>query len=132
MCIRDSGYTPYATTIDTTRQTIETKPDLVKRFIQASAKGWYSYLKDPQPGNKLIQKDYPEMTDDRLAYGLKTMQEYGIVLSGDAKTHGIGYMTDDRWQSFFKSMVEAGVFPASVDYKKAYTLEFIQDLPKTA
>lgn len=130
--LADYGYTPYATTIDTTRATIEQRPDVVKRFVQASAKGWYSYLDDPTAGNALIQKDYPEMSSDRLAYGLKTMQEYGIVLSGDAIAKGIGHMSDQRWQDFFDSMVEAGVFESSVDYRAAYTLDFVQELPTSA
>ena len=38
---------------------------------------------------------------------------------------GIGAMTDVRWASFYKTMTEAGVFPAGIDLKKAYSLEFI-------
>ena len=50
------------------------------------------------------------------------MKEYGIVDSGDAKTNGIGAMTEARWRDFFDTMAEAGVYPADMDYNKAYTL----------
>lgn len=130
--LADVGYKPYATTIDTTSQMIADKPDVVKRFVQASAKGWYSYLADPAPGNALIKKDYPEMTDDRLAYGIAKIKEYGIVLSGDALTKGIGYMSEARWQEFFEDMVGFGVYPETLDYRKAFTLDFVQDLPTSA
>ncbi|MEM9907136.1 MAG: ABC transporter substrate-binding protein, partial [Cyanobacteria bacterium P01_D01_bin.44] len=63
--------------------------------------------------------------DEQIAYGIEKMQEYGIVVSGSAETDGIGAMTDERWQSFFDSMAEAGVYDASVDFKQAYTLEFV-------
>jgi NitT/TauT family transport system substrate-binding protein len=53
------------------------------------------------------------------------MKEYGIVDSGDAKTLGIGAMTDARMKDFFDEMVRAGVVKAQLDYRKAYTLQFV-------
>jgi len=53
------------------------------------------------------------------------MKEYGIVDSGDAATLGIGAMTDARMASFFDKMVRAGVVKANVDYRKSYTLRFV-------
>ena len=53
------------------------------------------------------------------------MNERGIVLSGDATTLGIGAMTEKRWTSFYDTMTQAGVFPAGIDLKQAYSLEFI-------
>lgn len=123
--LADEGYTPYSTTIETRRELVENNPDLVQRFVDASIKGWYSYLDNPAPGNELIKKDNPEMTDDMLANGLAKIKEYGIVLSGEAETQGIGAMTDARWQSFFEGMSKAGAFPTTLDYKQAYTLQFI-------
>ena len=34
-------------------------------------------------------------------------------------------MTDARMQSFFDEMVKSGVVAADLDYKKAYTLQFV-------
>ena len=34
-------------------------------------------------------------------------------------------MTDARQKDFFDKMVKAGVEPATIDYKKAYTLQFV-------
>ena len=65
------------------------------------------------------------MTDDKMAYALKVMNERGIVKSGDALKLGVGAMTDERWKTFYEQMRDAGVFPAGIDYKKAYSLEFI-------
>lgn len=123
--LADNGYEPYSTTIETRREIVESDPDLVQRFVDASIKGWYSYLDDPAPANELIKQDNPEMTDEQMAYGLEKMQEYGIVISGEAETDGIGAMTDARWQSFFETMSEAGVFDANVDFTQAYTLDFV-------
>jgi NitT/TauT family transport system substrate-binding protein len=124
--LADSGYEPYSTTIECKRELVENSPDVVQRFVDASIKGWYSYLNgDPSAANELIKQDNPEMTDDQIAYGIEKMKEYGIVISGDAETKGIGAMTDERWKSFFDTMVTEGIFDGSIDYTKAYTLQFV-------
>jgi NitT/TauT family transport system substrate-binding protein len=124
--LADYGYDTYSTMIETRRELVETKPDLVQRFVDASIVGWYHYLYgDNRPGNELIKKQNPEMTDELLAYSVKTMKEYGIVDSGDAVTLGIGAMSDARMRSFFDKMVRAGVVKPGLDYRKSYTLQFV-------
>ena len=98
---------------------------MVQRFVDASIKGWYSYLENPAPGNELIKKDNSEMTDDQLAYGLQKLKEYGIVISGEAEKLGIGAMTEERWKSFFDSMTKGGVFKADTKLQNAFTLKFV-------
>jgi NitT/TauT family transport system substrate-binding protein len=73
----------------------------------------------------MIKKLNPEMTDDLLANSVAKMKEYGIVDSGDSLRDGIGAMNDDRVASFFDKMVRAGVVKANVDYRKSYTLRFV-------
>ena len=80
---------------------------------------------DSRPGNELIKKQNPEMTDALLAYSIAKMKEYGIVDSGDSIKLGIGAMTDARVKSFFDKMVRAGVVKPGLDYKRAYTLQFV-------
>ncbi|MCA1992719.1 MAG: ABC transporter substrate-binding protein [Coleofasciculus sp. S288] len=124
--LADHGYTPYSTTIETRKELIDKNPDLVQRFVDASIKGWYSYLEgDPTPANELIKKDNPEMTDEQIAYGLENLKKYGIVISGDAENLGIGGMTEERWKSFFDTMAQQGVFKKDTDYKQAFNLQFV-------
>lgn len=124
--IADHGFNAYSTLIETRRELVEKKPDLVQRFVDASAVGWYNYLYgDSRPGNALIKKYNPEMTDALLANSIAKMKEYGIVDSGDTMKLGIGAMTDAHWKSFFEKMVRAGVVKANLDYKRAYTLKFV-------
>ena len=124
--VADYGYDSYSTTIETRADTIAKKPDLVQRFVDASAIGWYNYLYgDNKAANVLIKKDNPEITDGQIAFSIAKMKEYGIVDSGDSLKAGIGAMTDARMKSFFDKMVKAGVVDAKVDYRKSYTLQFV-------
>ena len=98
----------------------------MQRFVDASIEGWSSYLDgDPAPGNALIKRDNPEMTDALIAYGRDKMKAYGIVDSGRAKKSGIGAMGDSRWRDFFDAMAKADLYPADMDVGKAYTLQFV-------
>jgi NitT/TauT family transport system substrate-binding protein len=126
MLLANAGYSSYGNMIETSDRLVREKPDLVQRFVNASIEGWSSYLNgDPSPGNALIKRDNPEMTDALIAYGRAKMKQFGIVDSGDAKTSGIGAMTDARWGDFFETMVKAGVYPKTMDYRKAFTLQFV-------
>jgi len=124
--LSDYGYDTYATLIVTRKELVEQSPDLVQRFVDASAIGWYHYLYgDNAKANAMIKKENPEMTDDQIAFSIAKLKEYGIVDSGDTLTKGIGAMTDERWKDFYDKMVKAGVVKAGIDYKKGYTLQFV-------
>jgi NitT/TauT family transport system substrate-binding protein len=124
--LADHGFNTYSTLIETRRDLVEKNPDLVRRFVEATIIGWNNYIYgDNKAANALIKKDNPEMTDDLIGYSVARMKEYGIVDSGDSLQLGVGAMTDARVKSFFDKMVKAGVVKADVDYRKAYTLQFV-------
>jgi NitT/TauT family transport system substrate-binding protein len=126
MLLADHGYSSYAAIIQTSAKLVAENPDLVQRFVDASIEGWYSYIYgDPAPANALIKRDNPEMTDALLAYGRGKLKEYGVVDSGDSLESGIGAMTDARWQSFYEMMAGEGLYPKDMDWRKAYTLRFV-------
>jgi NitT/TauT family transport system substrate-binding protein len=126
LLLADSGFNTYSTLIETRREIAEKKPDLVQRFVDASIVGWYNYIyRDNSAGNAMIKKLNPEMTDELLAYSVAKMKEYGIVDSGDSVKDGIGAMSDERYTSFFDKMVRAGVVKRDIDYRKSYTLRFV-------
>src|ERR1700722_8213445 len=124
--LADQGFSAYSTLIETRSDLVKTKPDLVQRFVDASIVGWYNYIYgDNSAANALIKSQNPEMTDALLAYSVAKMREYGIVDSGESQTLGIGAMTDARMKDFFDKMVRAGVAKANLDYRKAYTSQFV-------
>jgi NitT/TauT family transport system substrate-binding protein len=125
--LADNGYPGYATMVLAPDSLIAKNPAAVKAFVEASAKGWQDYLYgDPKPADALILKDNPEMTQDVLDQAREKLKSYGIVDGGDAKTGGIGVMTDARWQTFFDMAAGQGVYPKTMDYRRAYTLDFVK------
>ena len=124
--LADYGFNTYSTLIETRYDVIDKKPDLVQRFVDASIIGWYTYIYgDNSGGNAMIKQLNPDMTDEMLAYSVAKMKDFGIVDSGDASRNGIGAMTDERVASFFDKMVRAGVVKPNIDFRKSYTLRFV-------
>ena len=126
LALSDAGYQGYGNIITTSAKLVRERPDVVQRFIDASIKGWYSYLYgDPTPANRLIMKTNPDMPAELVDFGRRTMIERGTVDSGDTLALGIGAMTDARWRQFYDSMTAAGVYKPGIDITKAYTTRFV-------
>jgi len=126
--LADDGYPPYTGSITTTQKMVAEKPDVVALFVKATMEGWKSYLENPAPGNEVIKKENPNMTDGQIAYALQKMKDMKVVTGCDAAKLGIGAMTDERWKKTADFMVSYGLLKPTTDYKKAYTLQFIKDV----
>ena len=123
--LSDYGYPGYANMVLTTQKWIDTNPDVVQKFFNASKQGWLDYLnRDPKPGNALIKRDNPDMTDAIIAQSIAKMKQYQLVAGGDAPAYGLGAMTDKRWRDFSQVMTAQGIYPKGLDVTKAYDLRF--------
>jgi NitT/TauT family transport system substrate-binding protein len=131
LLVHDAGFENYGQTINVGMKTMAEKRDLVQRFIDATMVGYDQYLKGASGGfetegaNRLIQAQNPDMPSDLIAFGVRMMNEAGILRSGDAATGGIGAMSAARWQSFYETVVDVGVLPKRLDWRKAFDLSFI-------
>jgi len=124
--LADHGFVNYSDIVVCLPKTAAERKDVVQRFVDASLKGWKSYLSgDPSPANALIKQANPDMTDDKIAYAIKVMRGAGIIGSGDAKALGIGALNADRWNGFYKDMADCGALPAGWDVAKLMTTEFV-------
>lgn len=131
LLLHDAGFENYGTTINIGARTLAQRREVVGRFMDATMQGWDQYLKGPAGGfdtaaaNALIRTQNPEMTDELIAFGTRMMNEAGIVRSGDAVTHGIGAMTEERWGRFHAAMAEVGVLPRELEWKRAFDLSLV-------
>lgn len=124
--LADYGFNNYSSIVLTSPTMISDRPDVVQRFVDASIKGWDSYMNgDPTPANDIIKAENPDMSDEKIAYTIKAMKDYDLVSSGDAASLGIGAMTAERWQAFYDELVAAEAQPAGLDISKGYTLDFV-------
>ncbi|HZY16679.1 MAG TPA: ABC transporter substrate-binding protein [Ramlibacter sp.] len=126
--LADQGWEAYANLIEATNEMVQKHPEVIQKFLDASAIGWYQYLYggDRKAAYALIRKDNPEMTDAKLDEEVAKLQELGMVDSGDARAKGIGALSMQRLKRFNDDMVKAGVFKAGdVDVKTLATDRFV-------
>jgi NitT/TauT family transport system substrate-binding protein len=127
LLLADYGFENYTTTVFGLRSFIEKHRDAVRAFIDATRQGYEACMAgDYDAGMKLLLKMNPDHGEALFHFKLKEMKARGLVDGGDAAKLGIGAMTDERWKSFFETMSAAGVWPAKLDYKSSYTLEFVK------
>lgn len=125
--LADHGFSTYSTLIEARQDTVEKRPDLVQRFVDASILGWYNYLYgNYSAADALMLKDNPEMTKDELDASRQLLLDQGIVDSGEALAKGIGAMNAGRIRDFYENMVTAGLYKlGEVDLGKVAAFQFV-------
>ncbi len=125
--LADHGWNTLSTTVEARTDFVKNKPDVVKRFVDASIIGWYNFMYgDRKAAHALIRKANPDMTDELINAEVKTFLDLNIIDSGDALTKGIGAVDMARVKSFYDKMVQAGLYKAAeVDLSKVATDQFV-------
>ncbi|WP_399677615.1 ABC transporter substrate-binding protein [Xenophilus sp.] len=123
--LADAGWSTYGMVIETRKDLVEKKPDLVKRFVEASNIGWYNYLYgDRTAADKLIRESNPDITPEYTAKSIPILREH--IDSGDALAKGIGAIDPQRIKDFHAKTVEAGLFTAGqINPEASYTTRFV-------
>ena len=105
---------------------IENRSEHVQAFVNATIEGWRSYVYgDPAPGNRPILAANPDMTPEIVEQAIEQMRRRAMLQSSDTEAHGIGTMTDERWQKFFDIMSAHGVYAPTLDWQQAFTTRFV-------
>ena len=125
--LADHGFSTYSTVIEARTDTVKNKPDLVQRFVDASAIGWVNYLYgNRKAANAMMIQANPEMTEAEMEASVALMKSQGIVDSGEAASKGIGAMNAGRVKDFYDQMVKAGLYKAGeVDLAQVATYQFV-------
>ena len=128
LMLSDLGFNPYTSLLVTTAGLIREQPDLVRRMVAASVRGWADYLDDPEPTNVYIHEKNPAMDIGTLAYGAKAIAP--LVRPADAAAGDLGSMTLARWQTLVEQLVESKQLAhGKVDPHGAFTDEFLPAEP---
>ena len=101
--------------------TVNNDPDIVERFLRATAKGFADAIADPQGAVDILVDANPE-TD-------KALETQGIGLLAPMWTEGaptFGWQTQERWQVFAQWMKDEGLLKEEVDEREAFTSEFLE------
>lgn len=105
-------------------------PEVVAKFVRASLRGWVDYLTgDPAPANKLLAAKRSDLTPEFMAYSIKAMNDYQLVLGNAAKGERVGLLTAARLTKQIALLQEIGVLDKPVAVNEVATFEFIPAQP---
>ena len=125
LSLADAGWSTYGMVIETRQELVKSKPDVVRRFVEASNIGYYNYLYgDRRAADAMIQKINPDISDEYIQKSIPILREHIDI--GDAATKGIGAISDARMKDFYDKTVAAGLYkPGDFNYAEAYTTQFV-------
>jgi NitT/TauT family transport system substrate-binding protein len=124
--LADEGYPSYAAMVLAPNAFARDNAAALRSFIAASAEGWRDYIQgDGKAADALIREANPGMTQATLDQARARLKANGIVDGGDAALYGLGAMTAERWQTFFDVTSEAGVYPPGLDWRQAFTTQYL-------
>jgi NitT/TauT family transport system substrate-binding protein len=115
----DYGIDLYADTLFTTEKMLREKPEIVRKFVVATLKGWSSAIAAPEEAAQITVKYGAKLTYD---HELAMMKASLPLLQPDAQP--VGWMDAANWSATQKLLVDAGFQKTSVDIEKAFTVGF--------
>lgn len=123
--LAEAGWSTYGMVIETRKDMVEKKPDVVKRFVEASNIGWYNYLYgNRKAADDLIRQSNPDITAAYTDKSIAILREH--IDTGDALTQGIGAISPARIKDFHAKTVEAGLFSAGqIKPEDTFTTQFV-------
>lgn len=125
--LADHGWSSYSSVIEARTEMIESNPDLIQRFIDASAIGWTTFLYgDNSAAVQAIMAANPDLSVEKLNFEIEQIKTLGLADANESLTLGMGAMTEERVKSFYDLAVEAGIFKAEdVDLSKVADFRFV-------
>jgi NitT/TauT family transport system substrate-binding protein len=126
LMVSDLGFNPYTSALLVNGRTTREQPELVRKFVAASVRGWDKYLEDPEAPNRHIHEKNPKMDLETLAFGAEALRP---LCFGDAPGEvALGSMTRERWQTLTEQLIEVGALkPGAADPDEAFTTKFLAD-----
>jgi NitT/TauT family transport system substrate-binding protein len=125
LMVSDLGWNPYSSVLVTTGEMIESQPELVRQFVQATRRGWQNYLTDPAKGNAaILDANSHGMTAEALRFGSHELRS--LAIPGEMQIESVGMMTPQRWQTLVAQMDALEPDANPVKPSECFTTEFLE------
>ncbi|MBP3038554.1 ABC transporter substrate-binding protein [Bacillaceae bacterium Marseille-Q3522] len=123
LLVSESGYDPYNIVLFVTKDYLEKNRETVQKMVSSFVEGW-NYFKDSPDGiNQVISELNPDMSLEAFAFETEEQKEF--IFGGDAAEHGVGYMTEERWETLKDQLLELGLLEEDFDVNEIFTTEFL-------
>jgi NitT/TauT family transport system substrate-binding protein len=123
----DFGLAAYGNAIIVSAATAAKRPDVVKRFVEATLRGYAWALENPDEAIKIILKSNPEL--DAAATKGELLALADIQNSPDIAKHGLSYISREKLTSTRDTATKALMLKRVVPVEEIYTAEFLPAKP---
>jgi NitT/TauT family transport system substrate-binding protein len=117
----DHGVPTVSTSMFASNDYLKSNPDVVKKFIAASLKGWSFAIDNPDKAVKDLKQVFPEVNEKLAAAELAAITP--LFCSGGAKY--IGKAEDALWIKSQDLLAEVKLLPAGQDPKTYYSNDYL-------
>jgi NitT/TauT family transport system substrate-binding protein len=123
---RDNGVVSFGSGVVTSEKMIQTKPDLVRRFMRAYLQAFAETIKDPGKTADAIIAAAPEYKDKKDVLVAQLRADIAeTFMSPATKQNGLGYMSPQTAKATVDLLVSQGVLKETIDTTKAFDNQFI-------
>ena len=119
----DYGIHFYSDTVFTTDDQIASNPDLVRRFLRATLKGWTYAVENPTTIGPMAAK-YNAGADIGHETAFMTAS---LPLINTGEDH-VGWMKSEIWAGMEKTLREQNILTKPLDITQVYTMQFLQEI----
>jgi NitT/TauT family transport system substrate-binding protein len=123
----DFGLEAYGNALITQPAAIQSKPDLIRRFVEATLRGIKDALEHPDEAIAIMRKSNPEVDAEGAKDELLALRE--TEATADIREHGLGYISRARMEATRDTITTALGLKRSVPVEELYTSEFLPKAP---
>ncbi|MBI3078018.1 MAG: ABC transporter substrate-binding protein [Deltaproteobacteria bacterium] len=123
MVFADFGLQLYSNGIAVTEDHLKRNPDMIRRFVTASVKGFRYAFEHPDEAVELLVKRHPIVNRALAKAEVEIVKD--LVLSEEARQHGIGYISPERMQITRDIIAQAYNVKTEIPLEDLYTNEFL-------
>ncbi|MPN60482.1 Riboflavin-binding protein RibY [bioreactor metagenome] len=106
----------------TSDKLISENPELVKKFLEATRKGYLDCIQDPDGAAEILAKQIPEYDVEYLKLSQRYLSEK--YMEGNERW---GEMKAEVWDNYTEFMLEYGLIPHALKAEDAFTNEFLPE-----
>lgn len=127
--LADTGFNPYHG-IYCHRDFAEARPDIVRRFVDASIRGWTDFIEgDPAPAFAAIAARNPKMTPGFMAYARDRLVEDRLVTGFPERDEAVGRLDPERMRALRDELHALGILDERLPLESFFTDAFLRDVP---
>jgi NitT/TauT family transport system substrate-binding protein len=120
----DFGLNAYGSGFATSDAMIQKKPDTVRKFLQASYRGFQEAFANPEAAADILVKMFP--ASDRAIALAQIKETADIMTDPQVKAQGLGFLRDDRMSSTLNFVDKAYDVKGKVKLSDIYTNAFLK------